>query len=408
MNVAYVLPQGKGGIAHYTAELANAVSESAEVTVLKPTTSSADGLFDDDVRVLETFEPLDISNAGIHRGDLNIVRNLKAARSFTNVSRLDEVDPDVVHFTAPASLLPQTQLFVRLHGIDRRFPLVETYHDVYPRKILRRGVELDAEEPLFNVVTMNAMQAVDALVPNIRRAHCIAHTQAGRETLIRRGENPKNVSVVPHGTYDFFTEYDHVNVEEERNRLLYFGNLVPTKAPDTAIEAVPLVAEEREDATMIIAGEGSIPDSSWDVIRRNPDLFEVHNSYVPEAKVGEYFRRAQVVVIPHRRQYGHSGTLTIAFAYRTPVVTSDVGDFPRLVEESGCGETAPKNDPRRFADAILSVLENDDARTEMRANAARMARRFSWDKVAARHLEIYEDASGARVSSQSPSAATQD
>ena len=391
MKVAYVLAQAKGGLAHYTAELANAVADHAEVTVLKPIDSSADGLFSEEVHVVDAFEPLEITNAGIHRGDLQVRKNLAAMRSYANVSLLEKLDPDLVHFTAPASLLPQLQLFVRWYGLDRSFPMIETFHDVYPRTILRRGVELDAQEPLFNVALMNAVQAVDALLPAIRRDHAIVHTEHGKDTLVGRGNRPEDVSVVPHGTYEFFREYDHEGVEEESDCVLYFGNLVPTKAPDTAIKAVPLVAKERPDVTMIVAGDGTIPEDCRSIIHRNPDNFEIHDGYVPEAEVGTLFERAQLVVIPHRRQYGHSGTLTIAYSYRTPVVTSDVGDFPRLVDEPDVGVTARKNDPRSFADAILELLADDERRAAMGENAAEMADRFSWDRIAEHHLNIYGD-----------------
>ena len=54
MRVVYPLAVGKGGLPHYAASLANAVAKTEDVVVLKPTETSADDAFSDDVEVVES------------------------------------------------------------------------------------------------------------------------------------------------------------------------------------------------------------------------------------------------------------------------------------------------------------------------------------------------------------------
>jgi hypothetical protein len=76
MHVLYIIGQGEGGLPHYTAELANSVAAHHEVTVLKPTTTTADEMFDDRVRVEEPFESIDISMSKLYNGDTDLLQAL--------------------------------------------------------------------------------------------------------------------------------------------------------------------------------------------------------------------------------------------------------------------------------------------------------------------------------------------
>lgn len=391
MDVLYVLTQGEGGIPHYTAALANAVSARADVSVMKPSSTSADELFDDAVERIEEFDNLNLSAPDLYTGNWNPIATLKSATSYRNVARIEDLDPDVVHFTAPAHMFPQVQLFTVRYGIDASYPVIETYHDILPDKLLRRGAELAPDEPFSNVVLHNLMKVGYRLLPTLDRAHAIVHTETNRDTLVYNGIDRANISVVPHGIYEIFTRYDHSDVSADSNTVLCFGQIVPTKAVEIVVRAIPHVAEHVEDVTCIIAGAGDLPPECRPVFEAYPDSFEIHNRFVPNEDVGRYFRRASVVILPHRRQNGHSGVLTIAYSYGKPVIASDVGDFPRLVAERGCGAVVAMDDPRTLADEIVTVLRDDERRAEMERNANAMRERFSWDVVAREHVDIYRE-----------------
>ena len=57
MKVVYVLLTSLGGIPHYTAELANAMANHAEVIVFKPKDSN-DQLFSEKVQLLNVFNTI--------------------------------------------------------------------------------------------------------------------------------------------------------------------------------------------------------------------------------------------------------------------------------------------------------------------------------------------------------------
>lgn len=382
MRVVYLIGQGEGGLPHYTAEIANAVSAHDAVdavTVLKPEETDADGMFAPDVEVLEPFRSLGITLSKLYRRSVAPVEVLRAVASYHEVKRVHDLAPDVVHDTT--GLFPQVSLFVRYHGVDVETPFVVTRHEVPDRR-----VPLDRPPVLLE-------RGVNALLPDVRTDACIVHTEGQRDALVNRGASPETVHVIPHGVYSVFGGHDDVDADPQDDRLLFFGNVVPQKGVDTLVEAIPLVKQEVPGVTLVIAGDGKLSERSRSIVAANPENFERHDYFVPNDEVGDHFAEASVVVLPYRDQNGtkgHSGVLATAFAFGKPVVATSVGEFPTLVENSGAGRVAPPGDPGQLAAAIVDVLTDDDAREEMAANSRRMIDRLSWERIADEHVELYE------------------
>ena len=101
MHVALILMTGEGGIPHYTAELANALStiEGAEVTVVKPEMTTADDLFDSKTNTRNWFRNPGISISNIATRDVSVWNIISSCLSIRNLSDISTLEPDVIHFT---------------------------------------------------------------------------------------------------------------------------------------------------------------------------------------------------------------------------------------------------------------------------------------------------------------------
>lgn len=387
MHVVYVLGQNTGGLPHYTAELANAVADHAEVTVLKPTETSADDVFDPRLDVREVFEPLGVSMPKLSRREVDPREVARGILSYRRLRQLRDIDADVVHDTT--DLFPQVKLFMKLNRIDDRMPVVVTRHEVEKRRLsLARPPHL-------------AEELVNMAIPDVRLAGTVVHTENQKRALVDRGVPSEEISVIPHGVYTMFGDHTDIDREPDPNTLLFFGNVVRHKGIDTLVRAIPHVAEEIPDVTLIVAGDGRIPRDVADVVSANPSNFEIHDRFIPNGEVKEFFARAGLAVMPyHEREggtNGHSGALATALSFGTPVVTSRAGDFPSLVEGSGAGRTVPSGDPERLAETIVAVLRDDGARRRMAANGRRLAEELSWSSIAERHVDLYRDVTGTRT-----------
>ncbi|MFB6165665.1 MAG: glycosyltransferase family 4 protein [Haloarculaceae archaeon] len=381
MRVCYLVGQGEGGLAHYTAELANAVADDHDVLVAKPAETDADDLFESAVDVVEPFRSIDVAMSKLYSRRVSLRQFLAGVGSYRRVADLRDYDVDVVHETT--GLFPHVKYFAQRYGLDEAFPMVVTRHEVPRTRVPFRRPPVLLEECL------------DRLIPDLDAARTVVHTQDQRSALIERGYDPARVAVIPHGAYSVFGDHDSVETDPEPNTLLFFGNVVPPKGVDTLVKAVPHVRREVSDVSVVVAGDGQLPDDCRDVIAAYPEHFEIHNRYVPNEAVRDFFARASAVVLPYRDQggtKGHSGALATAFSFGKPVVATTASNFPRLVEDSGSGLTVPPEDPAALADAIVAVLTDDRRRQAMAERSREMADRLSWDSVADQYVSLYREA----------------
>jgi glycosyltransferase involved in cell wall biosynthesis len=372
MKIAYILPISWGGIPHYAAELANSVSKYAEVTVLKPKDSN-DGLFSKNIEVINAFKPLDFLRKNTTK--MFSLRNAINFFSFKNIKLIDAIQPDIVHFP---ELYLHSSIFAFIHRIDKKYPIVSTLHTVFEPRLYLSSTETKN-------FTYGLIGSINEFIKHLVKSDAlIVHTQKNRDTLIKRGYNPKKIFVIPHGVYNFFKKYDENGTEEEENCILFFGYIVKAKGVEYLIRAVPIISKKFPNVKVIIAGEGILPQI--------PDKsnFEIYNNFIPNEMVPKLFNRAKIVVLPYLYVDGHSGVLTIAFSFGKPVVVTNIDGLTDLVKNEREGLVVPPRNPEMLANAIIRILEDEEMRKKMSRNALKIAEELSWDNIARKHIQLYE------------------
>jgi len=92
-----------------------------------------------------------------------------------------------------------------------------------------------------------------------------------------------------------------------------------------------------------------------------------------------------------------TGIIPIAYAFRKPVVVTNVGSIPEVVDEDITGYVVPPKDPNSLANAIVKILNNDPMRKQMGENAyEKMKKELSWDLVAEETSKAYNKVWGSK------------
>ncbi|MBX0288257.1 glycosyltransferase family 4 protein [Haloarcula salinisoli] len=390
MHAVLVLTTGEGGIPHYTAELANSLHEIGnKVTVVKPDETTADEFFSSGVETKEWFSNPNVSFSKISELDLSVTNVVKSCLSLRELSRIPELNPDVVHFTHK----PHSYLRPFLPNIDVSVPIVETRHETENTRLLRiPGRDLPAQENMKVVAAMNVDSVLRHTFDPIQTDRYIAHTEQNKTDLQEKYPDSP-VETIPHGAFRIFApEADTTPAERDpdENTILFFGNITGYKDLNQLVEATIRLGEEINDLTTVIAGSGNLPDGTSELVDAHPDLFDIKNEFIPNAEVPELFAQASVVVVPHIKQQGHSGTMTIAFAHGTPVVATTVGEYDQLIRKSGSGYTVEPGDDEMMANSLSAILQNSELRRSMGKNSKRMAAELSWDSVAKQTEQFYQ------------------
>ncbi len=355
IRVALLTHNVSGGLVQDVSQLANALAPKVDLVVIAP-----EGL--DPSRF--PFSP----GVRIRRLPVgNVVRTfvantLRVWRPFQFLAAIDEERPDILHFNGSslwyALLLPV---------LTRRYPVIVTIHDVNPHPG-SRAWDQDFARRLF-------LRYADAV---------IVHGEWARRQL--GAEQP--TYVIPHGDYAFFAEAGEGEGVAEEDAVLFFGRIEPYKGLRYLLEAMPHVWAESPATRLVIAGDGSL-EPYGDLLR--DDRIEILNRFIDNAEVPALFARARLVVLPYT-EGTQTGVIPIAYAFRKPVVVTDVGSIPEVVEEGLTGQIVPSRDPVALAGAILKILQNEPLRTTMGTAAyEKMTRELSWGPITDRTVAAYRE-----------------
>ena len=371
LKIVYVLPYDWAGMPHYTAGLANAVSKYEEVIVIGSEKINTD-YFNDNIKIIKAFKPISFSTNYVKI--LLDLKNIIGLLSYKNINIVNELNPDIIHFTTP--ILPPLPFFVFLYRLDKKFPVVYTKHSLLTDKRLKVRI--------FELIT-NISESF------ISYKKWISHTEYDKNQLIeKRKIKAENITIIPIGAFSLFRNYDN-NITPEKNSILFFGRITQYKGIEYLLNIIPRLIEKIPDVKVTIAGEGDL--SPYRDIIKNIDTkhLEINNCYIDDKKVSELFQRADLIVLPYSSMTGQSGVLSIACAYHKPIVATDVSGFYEIVENGENGFLIPPRDEDALVRAITDILDNDDLKMKMIKNMQKKAEELSWDNIAKKHIALYNE-----------------
>ena len=209
----------------------------------------------------------------------------------------------------------------------------------------------------------------------------IVHSYEQKKVLNERGI--KNVYVIRHGV-------PVIKRLRKRKRkeltLLCFGFVDYRKNYELVIKAMKFL-----DAKLIIAGKAN--ESYLRLLKRLAvehgvqDRVVFINKFLSEREKTRVFENSDILVYPVLSM-SQSGVVSDAISFRIPVI---VGAFPyvkELFQEFGSlGYLIKSNSEREIVKGINFITNNY---RKIRKNLERAYREINWERIAKKHLEIYE------------------
>lgn len=170
-------------------------------------------------------------------------------------------------------------------------------------------------------------------------------------------------------------------------RLLFAGRLVKIKGIETAIRAIARansVAVDGAQYSLTIVGESHDPSYKeylCEEIRRTgrSNLFEIRPP-VPEHDLGKLFAAHDAYIFPSLYE-PFSLTLIHALQSGTPVIASDAGGNPEIVENGVTGFLFNRGDDRALCNTIFKLFWDKEKACSMASKAAVRAAEFSFDRM---------------------------
>ena len=108
--------------------------------------------------------------------------------------------------------------------------------------------------------------------------------------------------------------------------------------------------------------------------------------YIPDEEVKNYFSAADLVILPYKEFEAQSGVGSISVSFGKPLLVSDAGGLPDLVDGKYVFKAGNIDD---MSKKIVDVFKNDML-GEMRKQATSKKKELSWDTIISKTVEIYK------------------
>ncbi|MBD2612051.1 glycoside hydrolase [Nostoc linckia z18] len=178
---------------------------------------------------------------------------------------------------------------------------------------------------------------------------------------------------------------------DDEKIVYYLGRMTYEKGVPILLNAAPKVLWEMGGKVkFVIVGGGNtdhLKRQAWDLGIWDKCYF---TGFLSDEYLDKFQTIADCAVFPSL--YEPFGIVALeSFASRVPVVVSDTGGFPEVVQHTKTGIVTWVNNADSLAWGILEVLRNPDYRQWLVDNAYEdLEQRFSWPKLAKQTEEVYQ------------------
>lgn len=177
-------------------------------------------------------------------------------------------------------------------------------------------------------------------------------------------------------------------------QLMVARNLEPIYGIDTAIRAFARVLSRHPDATLAIAGSGPQEGELRSLAEREGVAAAVRfTGQLDRDQMAALYRESHLMLNPSRVDNMPNSVLE-ALASGLPVVSTEVGGVPFIVEHGRTAMLVPPDDPAAMAAATLEIMSDDSLRDRLVRDGMDDVRRYAWPQVREILIEAYLSAMG--------------
>lgn len=203
--------------------------------------------------------------------------------------------------------------------------------------------------------------------------------------MAEAGVFPERMRYGPH----FFDPTSVEAADSPGRGVVYAGRLSAGKGVDVLIEALARLRIGHLD----IAGEG--PARDWLVAlaaERAPGRVRFHG-WLTKADLHALIRSTTVLAVPSRWYENQPMIVLESFGCGVPVVGTELGGLPELIDPGVDGALVPENDPAALAAALYPFLNDPTSAFDMgKAARTKVEEQFSPERHLHRLEEIYAEA----------------
>ena len=418
-KILYTITQGHwGGAQKYIADLALSLSKQPDYEITVACGEQSEGLF----AVLKNSTVKTIQLHHLVRA-INPLKDVMALHEISTILKNGQFD--IVHansskagfLTALAhTWLKATQkksynarLIYTAHGwvfMEPMNPIKKIMYHMMERiasACRAMTIVLSEKEKSIAERTLNIRAGTISVIPNgidCARIHFFDQQTAREHTLkkiaLNRPEYPlsqlRRVSYVAQG--DTHASSTHSEINNECVWIGTIANLYKTKGIEVLIRTADVLSEQNKNNVhftpfFFVIGEGQERERLQQLIQK----LNLTDSFFLVGTINnaaQYLKAFDLFVLPSLKE-GFPYTILEASCAGVPIIASDVGAIPEILQDKNNGFVVPHGNSAQLADAITHTLNNSELYTKLKTSAPAIADKFSLEKMMEKTKDVYRD-----------------
>lgn len=294
-------------------------------------------------------------------------------------------------------------------------PIVQMFHTLglMKNRIARSPEEM--EIPLRPDAERRILKLVDRIIAATpaekSQLEFLYHADSAKLVVIPPGVDTSRFYPIPKDEARAVIE-----LPPDGQMVLFVGRMDPLKGLDTLLHALAFIKNSHrlDCCPHYLAIIGGDPAESDENLNREMLRVKQLNSSLglndivlflgrrSQESLPYYYSAADVVVMPSH--YESFGMVALeAMACGTPVIASQVGGLPFLVQDGVTGFVVPNGEPELLGEHLVKLLIDPELRTRLGEKGADIARDYSWNVIARQIYAVYQEVmDNANVSRTTP------
>ncbi|WP_425421120.1 glycosyltransferase family 4 protein [Phaeodactylibacter xiamenensis] len=182
------------------------------------------------------------------------------------------------------------------------------------------------------------------------------------------------------------------DLPEKAPLILSIGRLEKRKGMDTLVQAMPKVWKHFPETCLLLLGKETefTIDQLRQMVPKDKRIQIIYPGFVHYSTIPSYYKAATVYV--SASQYETFGyTLLESMAAGTPVICTDRGAMPELIENDKNGLVTPYDDIQTLSASIIKMLSSESLRKEFKKAGFKKAKNYDMATIGNKTIDAYKD-----------------
>ena len=215
-----------------------------------------------------------------------------------------------------------------------------------------------------------------------------------KNIIVQWGVRQDRIKVV-YNSIENAVIFSDLNKEEAQNKIKIKGNiflsagrLVPWKGFDVLIKIMPELLTKNIRFKLVIAGSGPEEDNLKNLIKDlHLENYVFLIGQINHSEMAYYFKAADLFVL-NTGYEGLSHIILEAMRYELPVVTTQIGGNPEIIEHNYNGLLAEYNNKKELIKAIWNLWQDKESQNRFTENSKKVLEKFTFERMFKETLEV--------------------